>query len=104
MRRADITAPRVHPLDLVSIKNNLAVAYRRMSDAARQAYRSDKIIYFNYLMREFLEELDKHWPDSRELRHSMDVTEIAAESGKLFEKTAQERRRSKSRKQRAAAR
>ena len=80
------------------MRHNLAVAYRRLCDAARQAYRSDKIIYFNYLMREFLEELDKHWPDSRELNHSMDVAEIAAESGKLFEKAAQERRRSKSRK------
>ena len=98
MRRADITAPRVHPLDVVSIKLDLVVAYRRLCDAARQAYRSDKIIYFNYILREFLEELDKRWPDSKELKHSMDVTEIAAESGKLFEKTAQERRRLKSRK------
>ncbi len=76
----------------------LAFQTYRFHRAARQAYRSDKIIYFNYLMREFLKELDKHWPDSRELRHSMDVAEIAAESVKLFEKTAQERRRSKSRK------
>jgi hypothetical protein len=95
MTRAEVSDPRSEPLDVRAIQNILAVAYARLSDAARLAYRANEIIYFHYALREFLEQLDRRWPDSRELQAIMDVSEIARKSQALFEKTRREKLHSK---------
>ena len=95
MTRAEVTDPRLDPLDVRSIQNGLAVAYARLSDAARQAYRSDEIIHFNYALRDFIEGLDQRWPDSGQLETSMDVAAIAIQSAALFEKARREKLHSK---------
>ena len=64
MTRAEITDPRIEPLDVVAIEGVVAAAYRQMCDAAWQAYRTDKIVYFYYIVRELLKELENHWKDS----------------------------------------
>lgn len=91
MTRAEVSNPRLHPLDVRHIENVLASAYARLSDAARQAYSADKIVYFYYLLREFLSQVDDRWPDSGELARIMDAAQIASRSKVLFEKVRKEK-------------
>ena len=87
MTRAEISNPRVHPVDVEVIHSMLASAFAQLYNAAIQAYRTDKITYFYYLLRVFLkEELEKRWPDTRELPRSGNVTEIVAKARELLEK------------------
>jgi len=87
MTRAEISNPRVRPMDVEFIHKVLASAFRQLYAAAIQAYRADKITYFYYLLRVFLkEELETRWPDTRELPRSGNVTEIAARARELLEK------------------
>src|ERR1035441_7312075 len=85
MTRAEITDPRIEPLDVVAIEGVVAAAYRQMCDAAWQAYRTDKIVYFYYIVRELLKELENHWKDSRKLPDSSDVARLSAEFAALME-------------------
>ena len=85
MTRAEITDPRIEPLDVVAIEGVVAAAYRQMCDAAWQAYRTDKIVYFYYIVRELLKELENHWKDSRKLPDSSDVARLFAEFSALME-------------------
>jgi hypothetical protein len=87
MTRAEITDPRIEPLDVVAIEGVVAAAFRQMCDAAWQAYRTDKIVYFYYLVRELLKELENHWQDSRKLPASSDVARLFAEFSALMEQT-----------------
>src|SRR6266436_8632972 len=93
--RADVLGKRSAPMDVRAIQNFLAVAYHRLNDAALQAYDTNKVVYFNYCLREFLEELDRRWPDSRAITTSMNVADIAAQAASLFEKMRQKKVRSK---------
>jgi hypothetical protein len=85
MTRAEITDPRIEPLDVVAIEGVVAAAYRQMCDAAWQAYRTDKIVYFHFIVRELLKELGNHWKDSRKLPDSSDVAQLFAEFAALME-------------------
>ena len=91
MTRAEINDPRIEPLDVVAIESVVAAAYRQLCDAAWQAYREDKIIYFYYLLREFLKELENRWKDSRKLPDSSDVARLFAEFAALMEQTRSEK-------------
>lgn len=91
MTRAEVTDPRLDPLDVVVIENVLACAYARLNDAAVQAYRSNRIIYFQYMLREFLKELSTHWPESNELAPTMVAAAIQAQSKARFEKERQQK-------------
>jgi len=65
----------------------MASAFAKLYNAAIQAYRTDKITYFYYLLRVFLkEELEKRRPDTRELPLSGNITEIVAKARELLEK------------------
>ena len=85
MTRAEITDPRIEPLDVVAIEGTVAAAYRRLCDAAWQAYRTDQIVYFYFIVREWLKELENHWKDSRKLPDSSDVGRLFAEFAALME-------------------
>ena len=74
MTRAEITDPRIEPLDVVAIEGVVAAAYR-----------TDKIVYFYYIVRELLKELENHWKDSRKLPDSSDVARLFAEFSALME-------------------
>ena len=89
--RAEVTDPRIDPLDIRSIENILAVTYDRLCDAACQAYHADEIIHFHYAVREFLEGLDARWPDSPPRDKSMDVAETAAKSRACLEAARQQK-------------
>lgn len=89
MTRAEVSNPRLDPLDVVAIQNLLASAYARLSDAARQAYRTNQIVYFQHMLREFLEELGARWPESHEIAPTMVAAEIQAQSSVLFERIRQ---------------
>ena len=92
MRRAEVLAARSKPLDVRAIQNFLAVAYRQLNDAGVQDYYdTNKIIYFNFFLREFLEKLEQRWPDSGRINKSMDVAQIATEAAALFENIRQTR-------------
>ena len=98
MTRAEISNPRVNPQDVEVIHSMLAAAFAQLCNAAIQAYRTDKITYFYYLLRVFLkEELETRWADTRELPMSGNVTEIAARARELLEKARRQKLRSKSR-------
>ena len=82
MRRSRI---RVLNLWTVAIEGTVAAAYRRLCDAAWQAYRTDQIVYFYFIVREWLKELENHWKDSRKLPDSSDVGRLFAEFAALME-------------------
>jgi hypothetical protein len=88
--RAEISEPRNHPLDLRSLENNLAIAYHELNAAAEEAYRTGRLIYFYYELREFLEELQKEWPAATKLQPSMDV----AQTAKIFHRRLEKLHRS----------
>ena len=94
MTRAEVSDPRIEPLDVRSIQNILAVTYDRLCDAACQAYHADEIIHFHYAVRKFLEGLGSRWPDSRPADKSMDVAVIAAKSRARFEAARRQKLRS----------
>lgn len=96
--QAEISAPRVHPADRVAIEHFLREAFRRLNDAACQAHHSNKIIHFNYTLREFLEQLDRRWPDSGKIPQSLNVAQIAGAARTLLEKGPQKKERSIARK------
>ena len=93
LTRAEVCDPRVHPPHVRHIENVLACAYARLHDAAWQAYRSNpnRIIYFYYMLREFLSEVDQHCPDSGKLKGIMDAAEIARRSRERFETVRKEK-------------
>jgi len=93
LTRAEVCDPRVHPPHVRHIENVLVCAYARLHDAAWQAYRSNpnRIIYFYYMLREFLSEVDQHWPDSGKLKGIMDAAEIARRSRERFETVRKEK-------------
>jgi plasmid maintenance system antidote protein VapI len=89
MTRAEFVDPRIEPLDVVSIKAFVAAVYRRLCDTAWQAYRADKVIYFYFAVREFLEALE--WKDSGKLPNSADVGLLYAAFAALMEQTRKEK-------------
>jgi DNA-binding XRE family transcriptional regulator len=91
MTRAEISDPRIEPLDVVTIAGVVSAAYRRLCDAAWQAYREDKIVYFYYLVLEFLRELENRWKDSRKLPDSADVGQLRDHFAGLMEQTRTEK-------------
>jgi len=95
--RAEVSQPRVDPLDLRFQENILAIAYHRLNAVLEEAYRADKTIYFNYQLKEFLEELDRQWPPSAKLEPSMEVATTAALFHERLEKVRRAKQRSKPR-------
>jgi len=91
MTRAEISDPRIEALDVVAIEGMVAAAYRRLCDASWQAYRTGKIVYYNYLVREFLKDLQNHWKESRKMPQSSKVSELYAAFHSLMEKTRKEK-------------
>jgi hypothetical protein len=91
MTRAEVLDPRLEPLDVVAIENVVACAYARLNDSALQAYQNERITYFHYMLREFLEELGAHWPESHQLAPTMVAAEIQAQSNARFEKIRQQK-------------
>lgn len=89
--RAEVSDPRSDPFDVVAIQNVLASAFARLNDAAILAYRSNEIIYFHYMLREFLRELAARWPESHELAPTMVVAEIYTQSSARFENARQQK-------------
>ncbi len=91
MTRAEISDPRIEALDVVAIEGMVAAAYRRLCDASWQAYRTGKIVYYHYLVREFLKDLQNHWKESRKMPDSSKVSELYAAFHSLMEKTRKEK-------------
>jgi DNA-binding XRE family transcriptional regulator len=87
--QAEISIPRDHPLDVLVVRNFLAVAYTRLCDAAWQSYGETQTIHFNYAVRQFLEEIERRWPGSGQMGKSMDVAETQKKFGKLLERERQ---------------
>ena len=85
LTRAEVCKPRNDPLDIRFIENVLAGAYHDLNAAALQAYGTNQIVHFHYLLREFVNQLERHWKSSK-LQKSMDVTETAAKFHQRFEK------------------
>jgi len=98
MTQKEISDPRAEPMDVVVITAFVHDAYRRLYDAAWQAYDQNRIIYFNLILAKFLKELGQRWPHSRQIPATMTVAEITSTARALFEKTRQKKERSKSRK------
>lgn len=88
--RAEVSKPRTHPLDVRALENVLAITYHELSAAAEEAYRTGRIIYFYYQLREFLGELQKQWPTTCKLQASPDV----AQTAKVFHQRLEKLRRS----------
>ena len=93
--RAEISRPRSHPLDARGLENFLAHTYHRLNAVGETAYHADKIIYFYYQTREFLEELEKQWPPSTKGPVSMDAAQTQKEFQARFEKIRRKKRPSK---------
>ena len=74
----------------------MARAYHNLNAAALQAYRTDQIVHFHYLLREFLKSIDQQWK-SPDPRPSMDSTETVAKFYKEFEKARRAKQTSKPR-------
>src|SRR5712691_8841622 len=74
--QAEISDPRAEPMAVVVITAFVHDAYRRLYDAAWQAYDQNRIIYFNLILAKFLKELGQRWPDSRQIPATMTVAEI----------------------------
>lgn len=90
MTRAEIEDPRTDFLDVVSIENFLSCAFAELNIAARGAYAKTEIIYFNFALREFLEELRKRWPISGPPEPpTMDAKEIQLWNHSKFEELRQ---------------
>jgi transcriptional regulator with XRE-family HTH domain len=90
MTRAEIEDPRTDPLDVVSIENFLSCTFAELNIAARGAYAKNEIIYFNFALREFLEELKKRWPMSGPPEpRTMDAKEIQVWNHTKFEQLRQ---------------
>lgn len=87
MTRAEIADPRTEPLDVIAIESTVAAYFRRLCDAAWQAYKQNKLPYFYWMVRECLEELVRYWPESRKLPDSSDVVKVRAGFLSLMEKT-----------------
>jgi len=85
LTRAEVCKPRNDPLDIRFIENVLASAYHDLNAAALQAYGTNQIVHFHYLLREFVNQLERHWKSSK-FQRSMDVTETAAKFHQRFEK------------------
>jgi len=91
MIRAEIADPRTEPIDVIAIQSFVAAAYRQLCDAGWQAYRTDQIVYFYYLVREFLNELETPWKESRKLPDSADVAQLFAEFAALMEQARKQK-------------
>ena len=86
MTRAEIEDPRTDFLDVISIERNLASAFAELNIAARGAYAKNEIIYFNFALREFLEEIRNRWPMSGPPEPpTMDAKEIQVWNHSKFE-------------------
>jgi len=95
LTRAEVSRPRINPLDVGFLENVLAVAYHRLNAVAEEAYRTDKTVYFHYQLREFLEELERQWPASTNLHPSMKVAQTAALFHERLEKVRRAKKHSK---------
>jgi transcriptional regulator with XRE-family HTH domain len=93
--RADINRPRADPMDVAFLRANLAAAYQRLNAVAEVAYRDNKIIYFYYQLREFLEALEKQWPPLFKEDATMDVAQTSEVFRERFEKGRRRKRASK---------
>jgi transcriptional regulator with XRE-family HTH domain len=90
MNRAEIEDLRTDVLDVVSIEGQLASAFGELNIAARGAYAKTEIIYFNFALSEFLEELKKRWPMSGPPEpRTMDAKEIQVWNHSKFEELRQ---------------
>jgi len=95
MARAEVCKPRTDPLDIRFIENVLARAYHDLNATALQAYCTNQIVHFHYLLREFVNQLERHWKSSK-VQPSMDVTETAAKFHQRFERARRARQKQKS--------
>jgi transcriptional regulator with XRE-family HTH domain len=77
--RAEIEDPRTDTADLLVQFNTLGSIYRRLAAMLLQAYRANKLIYFQHKLRCFLDDLEAEFPRAQDLPMSDNPKKTATE-------------------------
>jgi len=87
MRRAEVLDSRTDPVDLFLLSRTVESSCSRLRGCARAAYCSDEIIYFNYKVRQFLEDVEQRWKISGQSGLSKDEFWQSLEKDSAAKKT-----------------
>ena len=87
MTRSQIEHPPTSPADRLVQFKTLGGVYWRLGAMLLQAYRAHKTVYFQHKLRFFLEDLEREFPQAKDLPMSDEPKAIAAALWNLLRKS-----------------
>jgi len=87
--RAEICDPRTEPADLAVAEGVVASAAHQLAAGLLTAYRRNQTVFFNYKLREFLEDFGTEFPPARDLDHTLSLGQMMGQLHQRLAKAAE---------------